>query len=91
MHPVRLPVKSNTASPIGIAINKIIKTLGIEEKLDRFPKQLSGGEQQRVAIARSLITRPAIILGLLGTQCAAHTTRASSRSYSCGDSNSCDI
>lgn len=40
----------------------IISTLGIEEKLDRYPKQLSGGEQQRVAIARSLITRPAIIL-----------------------------
>lgn len=42
--------------------DEIIRTLGIEEKLDRFPKQLSGGEQQRVAIARSLITRPTIIL-----------------------------
>ena len=42
--------------------DEIIRTLGIEEKLDCFPKQLSGGEQQRVAIARSLITRPAIIL-----------------------------
>lgn len=42
--------------------NEIISTLGIEDKLDRYPKQLSGGEQQRVAIARSLITRPAIIL-----------------------------
>lgn len=42
--------------------DEIVRTLGIEKKLDRFPKQLSGGEQQRVAIARSLITRPAIIL-----------------------------
>lgn len=42
--------------------DEIIRTLGIEEKLDCFPKQLSGGEQQRVAIARSLITKPAIIL-----------------------------
>ncbi|MDY3007107.1 ABC transporter ATP-binding protein [Anaerococcus porci] len=41
---------------------EILSLLGIEDKLDRYPKQLSGGEQQRVAIARSLITRPAIIL-----------------------------
>ncbi|MGF0096664.1 ABC transporter ATP-binding protein [Peptoniphilus sp. SGI.035] len=40
----------------------ILSLLGIEDKLDRYPKQLSGGEQQRVAIARSLVTRPAIIL-----------------------------
>ena len=43
-------------------LKEILSILGIEEKLDRYPKQLSGGEQQRVAIARSLITRPAIIL-----------------------------
>lgn len=41
---------------------EIVETLGIQDKLDRFPNQLSGGEQQRVAIARSLIGRPAIIL-----------------------------
>ncbi len=40
----------------------IIHTLGIGDKLARYPKQLSGGEQQRVAIARSLIARPSIIL-----------------------------
>ena len=43
-------------------LKEILSILGIEEKLDRYPKQLSGGEQQRVAIARSLITRPAKIL-----------------------------
>lgn len=42
--------------------DELILALGIEEKLDRFPRQLSGGEQQRAAIARSLITRPAIVL-----------------------------
>lgn len=41
---------------------EILHTLGIENKLKRFPNQLSGGEQQRVAIARSIITRPAVIL-----------------------------
>lgn len=43
-------------------LKEILSILEIEGKLDRYPKQLSGGEQQRVAIARSLITRPAIIL-----------------------------
>ncbi len=43
-------------------LKEILSILGIEGKLDRYPKQLSGGEQQRVAIARSLITSPAIIL-----------------------------
>ena len=43
-------------------LKEILSILGIEGKLDRYPKQLSGGEQRRVAIARSLITRPAIIL-----------------------------
>ena len=43
-------------------LKEILSILGIERKLDRYPKQLSGGEQQRVAIARSLVTRPAIIL-----------------------------
>lgn len=42
--------------------DEIISTLGIGDKLERYPRQLSGGEQQRVAIARSLIARPALVL-----------------------------
>ena len=42
--------------------DEILSILGIKDKLNRFSKELSGGEQQRVAIARSLITRPAIVL-----------------------------
>ena len=41
---------------------KIVKSLGISERLDAMPNQLSGGQQQRVAIARSLIYRPALLL-----------------------------
>ena len=41
---------------------QIVRSLGIEDKLEALPSQLSGGQQQRVAIARSLIYRPALLL-----------------------------
>ena len=43
-------------------IQTIIKTLGLNEKVNAMPNQLSGGQQQRVAIARALAAKPAIIL-----------------------------
>lgn len=43
-------------------IDKIIKTLGLDSKVNSLPSQLSGGQQQRVAIARALSAKPAIIL-----------------------------
>jgi putative ABC transport system ATP-binding protein len=39
-----------------------LKSVGLGDRLDHKPNQLSGGEQQRVAIARSLINEPSIIL-----------------------------
>ena len=42
--------------------DQIVKTLGIEGKLEALPGQLSGGQQQRAAIARALIYRPALLL-----------------------------
>jgi len=41
---------------------KVLKMVGIEQKLYRYPLELSGGEQQRVAIARALVNDPQIIL-----------------------------
>ena len=41
---------------------KILKTLGLEDKVDFKPGTLSGGEQQRVAIARAVIKKPFILL-----------------------------
>ena len=43
-------------------IGQIVKTLGLDGRLDALPNQLSGGQQQRVAIARALAAAPAIIL-----------------------------
>ncbi len=43
-------------------VDSIIETLGLKGKEDRLPNNLSGGQQQRVAIARSLATKPSIVL-----------------------------
>ena len=43
-------------------IARIVKTLGLDGRLDALPSQLSGGQQQRVAIARALAAAPAILL-----------------------------
>jgi len=43
-------------------VEKIADEIGLTERLNAYPSQLSGGEQQRVGIARSIITNPDLIL-----------------------------
>ena len=43
-------------------LEELIKLLGLEERRKAMPSELSGGEQQRVSIARALINNPSIIL-----------------------------
>lgn len=57
-----LPIELDGNKPDKEYVNTIIKTLGLESKLESLPNNLSGGQQQRVAIARALATKPAIIL-----------------------------
>jgi cell division transport system ATP-binding protein len=40
----------------------VLELVGLADKEDRFPHQLSGGEQQRVSIARAFVNRPLILL-----------------------------
>lgn len=40
---------------------KLLQLLGLGDRIDNKPQQLSGGEQQRVAVARALINKPAIV------------------------------
>ena len=41
---------------------KLLESVGLENRINHYPHELSGGEQQRVAIARSLISSPEIII-----------------------------
>lgn len=45
-----------------IKASGLLKTLGLADRLDNKPQQLSGGEQQRVAVARALINGPSIVM-----------------------------
>ncbi len=43
-------------------VPQVLKLVGLSDKADRIPRQLSGGEQQRVAVARAFVNRPLILL-----------------------------
>jgi len=43
-------------------VPKVLEVIGLQNKVDNFPDQLSGGEQQRLAVARALVNHPDIII-----------------------------
>lgn len=59
---ILMPLLLDKRKPNQEYFEQIVRTLGIEDKLESLPNQLSGGQQQRAAIARALIYRPALLL-----------------------------
>ncbi len=57
-----LKIRGMAAGQIAPRVEKGLETVGLEHALERFPVQLSGGQQPRVALARCLVHDPSIIL-----------------------------
>jgi len=63
-----LTVSENIAFPLDIArrpdqarVDELIEAVGLGHRRDSLPNQLSGGEQQRTAVARALVSRPKVV------------------------------
>ena len=60
---ILMPLALDKRKPNQEYLEQIVDSLGIADKMECLPNELSGGQQQRAAIARSLIYRPALLLG----------------------------
>jgi putative ABC transport system ATP-binding protein len=59
---VMLPLELSGAEDPESPAREILKRVGLGERLQHYPKHLSGGEQQRVALARAFVVRPKVLL-----------------------------
>ena len=62
MENICTPALMDGKKPDMAYIMKICQILGIEHRLHHLPHEMSGGEQQRTAVARALVNKPAIVL-----------------------------
>jgi cell division transport system ATP-binding protein len=57
-----MQVEGKKNEEIETEVPKVLEVIGLKDKASNFPNQLSGGEQQRLAIARALVNHPDIII-----------------------------
>lgn len=75
-----LRIRGMTEYEVKERVMEVLKTVNLRHKADSFPKTLSGGEQQRVVIARAIVGEPTVLLadeptGNLDADTAAGITR----------------
>ncbi len=56
-----LEVTGRPRTIVRTQVPQVLKLVGLSAKADRYPRQLSGGEQQRVSVARAFVNRPLIV------------------------------
>lgn len=57
-----LPLRLDGQQIDELLLGEIVSILGLKDKMERLPETLSGGQQQRTAIARALLSKPAVLL-----------------------------
>ena len=57
-----LEVIGKSRHVIRTQVPEVLRLVGLQDKLDKYPDQLSGGEQQRISIARAIVNRPPLLI-----------------------------
>ncbi|MFN0050380.1 MAG: ABC transporter ATP-binding protein, partial [Cytophagales bacterium] len=60
--PLTMNVKHLSKADIAIAIEEVLEAVGLKDKMNRMPSDLSGGQKKRIGIARTLILKPEVML-----------------------------
>jgi putative ABC transport system ATP-binding protein len=58
---VMLPLELSGGTDAAARARRVLERVGLGERLGHYPRQLSGGEQQRVAVARAFVTEPRVL------------------------------